>query len=82
MPTIKLFALSKYASHRKIITMLTYQQTLLTISENLIREPNIEKYQRFKPTNSVIKRDLMDPKGTLEYAREASIVLYSPSKRV
>ncbi|KAF9534289.1 hypothetical protein CPB83DRAFT_889289 [Crepidotus variabilis] len=43
---------------------------LLTISGNLITDPNNEKYQRFKPTNSIIKRDLMDPKGTVEYARE------------
>ncbi|TFK23280.1 hypothetical protein FA15DRAFT_670676 [Coprinopsis marcescibilis] len=45
-------------------------QTLLTIAENLIREPDNTKFQRFKPTNSVIKRELVDRKGTLEYAIE------------
>ncbi|CAK5275540.1 unnamed protein product [Mycena citricolor] len=43
---------------------------LLTISENLLREPDNPKYQKFKPTNSIIKRDIIDPKGTVEYARE------------
>ncbi|KAJ7498889.1 hypothetical protein FB451DRAFT_13759 [Mycena latifolia] len=38
--------------------------------ENLLREPDNPKYQRFKPTNSLIKRNLIDPKGTVEYARE------------
>ncbi|KAF9567320.1 hypothetical protein CPC08DRAFT_814195 [Agrocybe pediades] len=45
-------------------------KTLLTICENLIREPDNPKYQQFKPTNSVIKRELVDPKGALEYAIE------------
>lgn len=45
-------------------------KTLLTISENLLREPDNPKFQQFKPTNSIIKRDLVDPKGTLEYAIE------------
>jgi len=45
-------------------------QTLLLISENLLREPDNPKYQQFKPTNNLIKRDLIDPKGTVEYARE------------
>ncbi|TFK43499.1 hypothetical protein BDQ12DRAFT_718716 [Crucibulum laeve] len=45
-------------------------QTLLTISENLLREPDNPKFQQFKPTNNIIKRNLMDPKGTLEYAIE------------
>jgi len=43
-------------------------KTLLTISENLLREPHNPKFQQFKPTNQVIKRTIMDPKGTLEYA--------------
>ncbi|KAF9057603.1 hypothetical protein BJ165DRAFT_1421752 [Panaeolus papilionaceus] len=43
---------------------------LLTISENLIKEPGNPKYQKFKPTNSIIKRDLVEPKGALEYAIE------------
>ncbi|KAJ7771404.1 hypothetical protein DFH07DRAFT_228844 [Mycena maculata] len=45
-------------------------KTLLTISENLLREPDNPKFQQFKPTNSLIKRNLIDPKGTVEYCRE------------
>ncbi|TFK75875.1 hypothetical protein BDN72DRAFT_831312 [Pluteus cervinus] len=45
-------------------------KTLYKIAENLIHEPENPKFRRFKPTNSIIKRDLMDPKGTLEYAIE------------
>jgi len=45
-------------------------KTLLVIAENLIREPETERYQRIKSTNSIIKRDVMDPKGTVEYLRE------------
>ncbi|KAJ7700129.1 hypothetical protein B0H17DRAFT_901028, partial [Mycena rosella] len=45
-------------------------KTLLLISENLLREPTNVKYQRFKPTNGLIKRNIIDPKGTVEYARE------------
>ncbi|KAF8639673.1 hypothetical protein AX17_000937 [Amanita inopinata Kibby_2008] len=44
--------------------------TLLEIAENLIREPNNPKFRQFKPTNLRIKRELIDPKGTLEYAIE------------
>lgn len=43
-------------------------QTLLTISENLLREPENPKFQQFKATNDTIKRRLIDPKGALEYA--------------
>jgi len=45
-------------------------RTLLTISENLIREPENPKFQQFKPTNNIIKRDLVDSKGALEFAIE------------
>ncbi|KAJ7781208.1 hypothetical protein B0H16DRAFT_1497439 [Mycena metata] len=45
-------------------------KTLLTICENILREPDEPKFQKFKPTNSLIKRNLIDPKGTVEYARE------------
>ncbi|KAF4575062.1 hypothetical protein EYR36_006418 [Pleurotus pulmonarius] len=41
---------------------------LSTLAENLLREPNNPHYQQFKPTNSIIKQRLVDPKGTLEYA--------------
>ncbi|EPQ59497.1 hypothetical protein GLOTRDRAFT_125805 [Gloeophyllum trabeum ATCC 11539] len=43
-------------------------RTLSTIADNLLREPNNSKFQRFKPTNSTIKERLIDPKGALEYA--------------
>ncbi|KAG2013614.1 hypothetical protein CC2G_010503 [Coprinopsis cinerea AmutBmut pab1-1] len=49
---------------------LSSLKTLSTIAENLIREPDNPKFQRFKPTNTVIKRELVDRKGTLEYAVE------------
>ncbi|KAH9076979.1 hypothetical protein EDB83DRAFT_2347565 [Lactarius deliciosus] len=42
--------------------------TLSTIAENLLREPDNPKFRQFKPTNTIIKRDIVDPKGTLEYA--------------
>ncbi|KAF8812478.1 hypothetical protein BYT27DRAFT_7087790 [Phlegmacium glaucopus] len=45
-------------------------KTLLAITENLLREPNNPKFQQFKPTNPIIKRDLVDPKGALEFAIE------------
>ncbi|KAF9492829.1 hypothetical protein BDN71DRAFT_1432963 [Pleurotus eryngii] len=41
---------------------------LSTLAENLLREPDDPHYQQFKPTNSIIKQRLVDPKGTLEYA--------------
>ncbi|KAI0750812.1 hypothetical protein C8Q80DRAFT_1154022 [Daedaleopsis nitida] len=43
-------------------------QTLLKLAENIIAHPNEEKYQKFKPTNPTIKRTLVEPRGTLEYA--------------
>lgn len=43
-------------------------QTLSQIAENLLREPDNPKFRQFKPTNTIIKRDLVDPKGALEYA--------------
>jgi hypothetical protein len=49
---------------------LSSLKTLLAISENLLREPENPKYQQFKPTNTIIKRDLIDPKGALEFAIE------------
>ncbi|KAI0282294.1 hypothetical protein BGY98DRAFT_912412 [Russula aff. rugulosa BPL654] len=42
--------------------------TLSTIAENLLREPDNPKFCQFKPTNTIIKRDLVNPKGALEYA--------------
>ncbi|KAJ6515862.1 hypothetical protein C8R45DRAFT_1087008 [Mycena sanguinolenta] len=45
-------------------------KTLLTISENLLNDFENPRFRQFKPTNTLIKRDLIDPKGTVEYARE------------
>jgi len=42
--------------------------TLSTIAENLLREPDNAKFHQFKTTNTIIKRDIVDPKGALEYA--------------
>ncbi|RPD67156.1 hypothetical protein L226DRAFT_529545 [Lentinus tigrinus ALCF2SS1-7] len=43
-------------------------ETLLKLAENIIAHPDEVKYQRFKPTNATIKRTLVEPRGTLEYA--------------
>ncbi|KAI0335476.1 hypothetical protein GY45DRAFT_1240298 [Cubamyces sp. BRFM 1775] len=43
-------------------------QTLLKLAQNIIDHPGEAKYQKFKPTNASIKRLLVDPRGTLEYA--------------
>ncbi|OSD04259.1 hypothetical protein PYCCODRAFT_1433642 [Trametes coccinea BRFM310] len=43
-------------------------QTLLKLAQNIIDHPDEAKYQRFKPTNPNIKRLLVEPRGTLEYA--------------
>ncbi|OSX60225.1 hypothetical protein POSPLADRAFT_1066610 [Postia placenta MAD-698-R-SB12] len=45
-------------------------QTLKMLAENILQHPGEEKYRRFKPTNSKIRRTLVEPKGTLEYAVE------------
>ncbi|KAJ3576196.1 hypothetical protein NP233_g581 [Leucocoprinus birnbaumii] len=44
--------------------------TLLTIADNLIRDPENPKFKQFKSTNTVIQRELMNPKGAIEYAIE------------
>ena len=54
------------------LSIVLVTQTLLTLAENILKHPNEEKYQKFKPTNSNIKRLLVDPKGTIEYARAVS----------
>ncbi|OBZ70199.1 hypothetical protein A0H81_10039 [Grifola frondosa] len=43
-------------------------QTLLKLADNILEHPDDTKYQKFKPTNANIKRRLVDPRGTLEYA--------------
>ena len=45
-------------------------QTLMMLAGNIIDHPEEEKYHRFKPTNSTIRRKIVDPKGSLEYAVE------------
>jgi hypothetical protein len=45
------------------------------MTENIVNEPDNPKYQRFKPTNPLIKRRLIDPKGALEYAIAVSIYM-------
>ncbi|KIY71471.1 hypothetical protein CYLTODRAFT_435250 [Cylindrobasidium torrendii FP15055 ss-10] len=45
-------------------------KTLLTIAENILNHPGETKYQQFKPTNTIIKKNLVEPKGALEYAIE------------
>ena len=43
------------------------------LSENIINHPEEEKYHRFKPTNTAIRKKIVDPKGTLEYAVEVRV---------
>ncbi len=49
---------------------------MLKLAENIIEHPDEEKYQRFKSTNPTIKRLLVDPKGTIEYARAVSTIRF------
>lgn len=45
-------------------------KTLLTLAGNVIDHPDDKKYQKFKTTNTIIRKKIVDPKGTLEYAVE------------
>jgi hypothetical protein len=40
------------------------------LAGNIIDHPEEEKYHRFKPTNTTIRKKIVDPKGSLEYAVE------------
>jgi len=51
-------------------TAMASIKTLLTISENLLSQPDNDKFKQFKPTNTLIKKTLVDVKGALEYAVE------------
>lgn len=51
-------------------TRRSLSQTVLKIAENLLNDPDNPKYQQFKPTNSVIQRELVKRKGVLEYVIE------------
>ena len=42
------------------------------LADNILKNPNDTKYYRFKPTNAKIRRVLVEPKGTIEYARAVS----------
>ncbi|KAK2466238.1 hypothetical protein APHAL10511_001880 [Amanita phalloides] len=44
--------------------------TLLKIADKLKDEPDNPRYKQFRAMNPHIKRDLVEPKGTLEYAVE------------
>ncbi|TFY51527.1 hypothetical protein EVJ58_g10519 [Rhodofomes roseus] len=46
------------------------------LAENIAAHPGEDKYKKFKPTNTKIKRVLVDPKGTLEYA--VAVVDFQP----
>jgi hypothetical protein len=55
-------------------------KTLHTIATNLIKNPGEDKFLRFKPTNSLIKKNLVDVPGALEYAiavRNAMLAEYA-----
>ncbi|KAF8529013.1 hypothetical protein BU17DRAFT_37410 [Hysterangium stoloniferum] len=49
-------------------TALSSMKTLLTLADNLLNNPGNDKFRQFKPTNTLIKRTLVDVKGALEYA--------------
>lgn len=51
-------------------------KTLLMLAGNIIDHPEEEKYHRFKPTNSAIRKKIVDPKGSLEYAVEVRTTGY------
>ena len=57
-------------------------QTLKTLAENILSHPGEEKYKKFKPTNTKIKKTLVDPKGTLEYAVAVSLHRNNPEFRL
>jgi len=43
-------------------------KVLQKLARNILDHPGEEKYMQFKPTNTTIKRTLIEPKSTLEYA--------------
>ena len=49
----------------------------MKIAQNILREPDNPRFRQFKPTNTIIKKDLIDPKGALEYAIAVRFVLGS-----
>lgn len=51
-------------------------KTLSMLAKNIIDHPEEEKYHRFKPTNTAIRKKIVDPKGSLEYAVEVRAACY------
>jgi len=43
-------------------------KVLSTLAENLLRDPDNPKFRQFKTTNTTIEKNLVKPKGALEYA--------------
>jgi hypothetical protein len=59
----------------------TQRQLLLKLASNILREPENEKYHRFKPTNTQVRKNIVDVKGGLEYAVEVRGLIISPFVR-
>ncbi|KAJ7068306.1 hypothetical protein C8F01DRAFT_1364671 [Mycena amicta] len=53
-----------------VTSMKAIMPLLLRLADNILLDPENTKWHKIKPTNTVLKRDLIDPKGTVEYARE------------
>ncbi|PPQ84444.1 hypothetical protein CVT25_012545 [Psilocybe cyanescens] len=72
-PTVSNDALALAAEHRTLqatSAVAPQLSTLLTISENMLRDPTNPKFQMFRSGNSIIKRELIDTKDILEYTIE------------
>lgn len=52
----------------RLILPPLWLQVLVTLSGNVLREPDNPKFLHFKPTNNAIKKHLVEVKGALEYA--------------
>ncbi|PVF96329.1 hypothetical protein CPB86DRAFT_515049 [Serendipita vermifera] len=63
-------------------TLESTLKMLSTIANNLLKEPENEKFKRFKPTNPLIQKNLVDVKGALEFAIalgfRAEVVQFQP----
>ena len=60
-----LFSVTTYTRRTKGVS-----KTLSMLARNIIDHPDEEKYHRFKPTNTTIRKKIVDPRGSLEYAVE------------
>lgn len=45
-------------------------RTIHKLCQNLLNDPENPKFQRIKTTNAKIKKDVIEPKGTVEFLRE------------